>query len=706
MLTPDAFIAKLTYLDADHIHRIRSAYAFAEQAHEGQYRRTGDPYIAHPLAVGLILADMRMDAPSIMAGLLHDVIEDTGVSKEDISRQFGDAVANLVDGVSKIGAIKFESRAEAQAENFRKMVLAMTKDIRVILVKLADRLHNMRTLGVLHPQKRRRIATETLDIYAPIANRLGMNDMRVELEDLGFQQLYPMRSTRIRKAVIKSRGSRREVLGQLQDTLQQALDKAGITGTVHGREKHLYSIYNKMKEQRKSFTEIMDVQGFRIIVRDIDTCYRVLGVVHNLFTPIPGRFKDYIAIPKTNGYQSLHTTLKGRHGVPIEIQIRTADMDATASSGIAAHWLYKSRQDPAGDAQHRASQWLKGLLEMQSRAGDSLEFIENVKIDLFPDEVYVFTPKGRILELPAGATPVDFAYAVHTDVGNACVAARIDHRLVPLSTAIQSGQTIQIITAPGARPNPAWLSFVTTAKARANIRHFLKTQRRSESIELGRRLLEKALAGFNLHLNDIAAGRIQHWVEESGFKDIDDLLEDIGLGNQMAQIAARRLLPPEDEQAHATQTKPLATPIIIRGTEGLVINIAKCCRPIPGDSIIGHLSAGRGMVIHRDNCRNINQEMKQSAEKCLAVEWAPDVTGEFAVDLRLEIANQRGMLAAVATSLAEGGVNIEHINLKEKDPHMSQVSLRIAVTDRQQLARAIRRLRGTEGVIKLVRVKH
>ncbi len=704
MLTTDALTEKLEYLDPGQVEQIRNAYSFAEKAHEGQYRRTGDPYIAHPLAVGLILAGMHMDAPSIMAGLLHDVIEDTHVSKEAIAKQFGETVADLVDGVSKIGAIKFESKAEAQAENFRKMMLAMTKDIRVILVKLADRLHNMRTLGVLHPQKRRRIATETLEIYAPIANRLGMNDVRIELEDLGFQQLYPMRATRIKKAIIKARGNRKDMMGNIQSAIVGALGNSQITARVIGREKHLYSIYQKMKTQRKPFNEIMDVYGFRIIVDCIDSCYRTLGVVHNLHKPIPGRFKDYIAIPKSNGYQSLHTTLKGQNGVPIEIQIRTEEMEDMANSGIASHWLYKSdNDDPAGGAQNRAKEWLKGLVEMQQRAGTSLEFIENVKIDLFPDEVYVFTPKGRILELPAGATPVDFAYAVHTDVGNACVAARIDHRLVPLSTAIQSGQTIQIITAPGARPNPAWLSFVTTAKARANIRHFLKTQRRSESVELGKRLLDKALGAYELSLDILPQERVRKALEEAGFQQLDDMLEDIGLGNQMAQLAARRLLPPE---GGGPDSSDQSRPLVIRGTEGLIINFAKCCRPIPGDAIVGHLSAGKGMMVHRDNCRNITQEQKQNPEKCLSVQWASDAKGEFSVDLKVELANERGILAILANSLSEVGANIEVINLKEKDAHISIVNLRLGVSDRIHLARIFRRLRAIKAVTKLVRVRH
>lgn len=703
MQTVETLIEKLDYLPSEQREDIRRAYFFAEQAHEGQYRRSGDPYIVHPLAVGKILADMHMDAQSVEAALLHDVIEDTHVSKDQVSDAFGEIVAELVDGVSKIGAIKFESKAEAQAENFRKMVLAMTKDIRVILVKLADRLHNMRTLGVLHPTKRRRIALETLEIYAPIANRLGMNNIRVELEDLSFTHMYPMRSSRIKKAIKTSRGNRKDMVSRIQEAVDSRLERDGLSGRVMGREKHLYSIYNKMKTQHKPFNEIMDVYGFRIVVESVDMCYRVLGAIHNLYKPIPGRFKDYIAIPKANGYQSLHTTLIGMNGVPIEIQIRTDEMEAMANNGIAAHWLYKSDPDPAGGAQNRAKEWLKGLLEMQQRAGNSQDFLETVKIDLFPDEVYVFTPKGDILELPTGATPVDFAYAVHTDVGNSCVAARLDHRLVPLSTSIQSGQTIKIITAPGACPNPAWLSFVTTAKARANIRHFLKNQRRSESVSLGHRLLDKALSTFDLALETTPEERITTALSEAGFKTLDDLLEDIGLGNQMAQIAARRMLPNDDDTSNLDKK---AKPLVIRGTEGMVINLAKCCRPIPGDSVMGHLSSGRGMVIHRDNCKNIATELKDNPEKCLSVEWAKDFVGEYAVDLRVQMENERGSLASLASLISQADANIETINIKEKDAHLSVVSLRISIRDRLHLAKTIRRMRTLKAVHRIVRVRN
>lgn len=697
---------KLDYLPEDQLEQVCNAFLFAEAAHDGQYRRSGDPYITHPLAVANILADMRMDPQSVMAALLHDVIEDTPISKEEIAERFGEVVADLVDGVSKISAIKFEDRAQAQAENFQKMVLAMTKDIRVILVKLADRLHNMRTLGVLNPQKKRRIATETLEIYAPIANRLGMNNVRVEFEDLGFGALYPMRATNIKKAVKAARGNRKELLKTIEQALQDRLAEENIDARIISREKHLYSIYQKMRKQNKAFDQIMDVYGFRIVVNNVDSCYRTLGVIHNLYKPVPGRFKDYIAIPKANGYQSLHTTLKGISGVPIEIQIRTEAMDAMANNGIAAHWLYKNEADPAKGAQSRARQWLKGLLEMQQAAGDSLEFIENVKIDLFPDEVYVFTPKGNILELPHGATPVDFAYAVHTDIGNQCVAAKLDNRLSPLSVPIQSGQTVEIITAPGAQPNPAWLNYVITGKARSNIRHYLKNKQRSESVDLGHRLLNKALAAMESDMKKISHERITQLLEESGFNTMDDLMEDIGLGNRMAAIVARRLIPTREEEVTlARKSWSKQRPLEIHGTEGMVINYGKCCHPIPGDEVVGHLSSGRGMVVHVHTCRNIKQELKNSPEKCLPVSWAGDITGEFNANLRVEMENKRGVLAALATTISDADSNIEAIHMGEQDARLSVVNFTLAVKDRIHLARIIKKIRANKAVIKITRVR-
>ncbi len=697
----DALADRLsTYLGPDQVNLVRRAYFYAEQAHDGQRRRSGEAYVTHPLAVANILADMHMDHQSLMAAMLHDVIEDTGIPKEALVAQFGETVAELVDGVSKLTQMNFETKAEAQAENFQKMAMAMARDIRVILVKLADRLHNMRTLEVLAGEKRRRIAKETLEIYAPIANRLGMHSMRVEFEDLGFKAMHPMRSERIRAAVRRARGNRNEIVEKIEQSLIHCLARDSLEGEVVGREKHLFSIYKKMRGKRKAFNEIMDVYAFRIVVDKVDTCYRVLGAVHSLYKPLPGRFKDYIAIPKANGYQSLHTTLFGMHGVPIEIQIRTREMEEMANNGIAAHWLYKSDENDVPKGTHaRARQWVKGVLELQQRAGNSLEFIESVKIDLFPDEVYVFTPKGRIMELPKGSTAVDFAYAVHTDVGNTCIACRVNRRLAPLSQALESGSTVEIVTAPGARPNPAWLNFVVTGKARTHIRHALKLQRRSESISLGERLLNKALTGFETSLDKISAERIRQVLAEYHVEFIEDLLEDIGLGNRMAYVIARRLLASDGEQAPSAEG-----PLAIRGTEGLVLSYAKCCTPIPGDPIVGHLSAGKGMVVHLDTCRNI-AEFRHNPDKCIQLSWAKDVTGEFNVELRIELEHQRGLIALLAGSVNAADGNIEKIGMDERDGRVSVVQLVVSVHDRVHLARVIKKLRAIKGVTRITRLR-
>ena len=698
----DALADRLSaYLGHDQVNLVRRAYFYAEQAHDGQRRRSGEAYVTHPLAVASILADMHMDHQSLMAAMLHDVIEDTGIAKEALNAQFGETVAELVDGVSKLTQMNFETKAEAQAENFQKMAMAMARDIRVILVKLADRLHNMRTLDAMPHEKSRRIAKETLEIYAPIANRLGMHNMRVEFEDLGFKAMHPMRSERIRAAVRRARGNRKEIVAKIEESIQMCLQREGMEGEVIGREKHLYSIYQKMRGKRKAFNEIMDVYAFRIIVDKVDTCYRVLGAVHNLYKPLPGRFKDYIAIPKANGYQSLHTTLFGMHGVPIEIQIRTREMEEMANNGIAAHWLYKSNDDEVPKGNHaRARQWVKGVLELQQRAGNSLEFIESVKIDLFPDEVYVFTPKGRIMELPKGSTAVDFAYAVHTDVGNTCIACRINRRLAPLSQALESGSTVEIVTAPGARPNPAWLNFVVTGKARTHIRHALKQQRRSESISLGERLLNKVLASFDTHLEKIAPERVQAVLGEYRQEVIEDLLEDIGLGNRMAYVVARRLLAESGDETLPSSEGPLA----IRGTEGLVLSYAKCCTPIPGDPIVGYLSAGKGMVVHMESCRNI-VDIRHNPEKCIQLNWAKDVTGEFNVELRVELEHQRGLIALLASSVNAADGNIEKISMDERDGRISVVQLVVSVHDRVHLARVIKKLRALKGVMRITRVR-
>lgn len=694
------------YLSRDQINQVRRAYFFAEQAHIGQQRRSGEPYVTHPLAVAGILAEMHMDHQSLMAAMLHDVIEDTGISKEALGVQFGDAVAELVDGVSKLTQIEFQSRAEAQAENFQKMAMAMAKDIRVILVKLADRLHNMRTLGVLKPEKRRRIARETLDIYAPIAQRLGMHNIRVEFEDLGFTAMHPMRADRIRAAVKAVRGNRREILEKIRASVERYLQQEGHQARVIGREKHLYSIYRKMKTKRKSFSEIMDIYAFRIIVDSVDTCYRVLGCVHSLYKPVPGQFKDYIAIPKANGYQSLHTVLFGMQGVPIEIQIRTEEMEEMANNGIAAHWLYKSSGNEVSNASHaRARRWVQGLLEMQQRAGDSLEFIENVKIDLFPDEIYVFTPKGDILELPQGATAVDFAYSVHTDVGNSCVACRINRRLAPLSEPLQSGQTVEIITAPGAQPSPAWLNFVVTAKARTTIRHFLKHRRKAEALSLGRRLLDKALNSMDSSLERISEEQKQRVLRDTGVDQFDKVLEEIGLGNRVSFITARQLLNSSGAPNATGGASAAQEPLVIHGTEGFLVNFAKCCHPIPGDPIVGLISSEKGMVVHTETCHN-SAEMRDKPERFMPLRWAEAVEGEFAVELRVDLEKSRGAIAVLATRITSIDANIKRIAVDDDDPRISSVRLIIGVRNRIHLARVMKRIRTITGVTKVARIRH
>ena len=688
------------YLNPEAVAAVERAFHYAKAAHEGQMRKTGHPYITHPTAVAHILAGMRMDPQTLMAALLHDVIEDTGVGKKTLAEAFGSDVAELVDGVSKLTTI-FKSRAEAQAENFQKMAMAMARDIRVILVKLADRLHNMRTLGALAREKKERIARETLDYYAPIASRLGMNELRMEFEDLAFQALYPMRAERIGRAVQAARGHRKALMEEIAAALEKCLASEGIEARVLGREKHLFSIYQKMRQKQKAFADIMDVFGFRIIVDRPDTCYRVLGAVHGLYKPLAGRFKDYIAIPKANGYQSLHTTLFGMHGVPIEIQIRTQQMEAVASNGIAGHWLYKS--DEQSPSQARAREWVKGLLELQQRAGNSLEFIENLKIDLFPDEVYVFTPKGRILELPQRASPVDFAYAVHTDIGNTCVACRVDRRLAPLSVQLQSGQTVEIITSEDARPNPDWLSFVVTGKARSSIRHALKHQQVAESRTLGRRLLNRSLANVDTNLTSLPSQRISDVLDELGFDTLDDLLEDIGLGNRMAYVVAQHLTQGGGQEAPLTVEH--GGPLAIRGTEGLVVAYGRCCYPLPGEPVVGHLSSGRGLVVHLEVCRNL-AELRERNEALIPVRWAAEVDGEYSVELRVEVEARKGVIAELAAEITDADANIEKINTAERNAHLSTVVIALLVRDRVHLARIMRRLRRLTPVIGLARTRN
>lgn len=695
-----------TYLEMEQVAEVYQAYLFGAEAHNGQRRASGEPYIYHPLAVARILAEMHMDHKSIISAILHDVIEDTRFDKDQIESRFGSEVAELVDGVSKLTHMEFATKAEAQAENFRKMMLAMVKDIRVIIIKLADRLHNMRTLGIMRPDKRRRIARETLEIYSPIANRLGMNRIRLELEDLGFLAMYPQRYRVLDENVKKARGNRKELVSKLENSILERMRQEALIGRVIGREKHLFSIYNKMKTKQLSFSEVMDVYALRIVVNSVDMCYRVLGAVHNLYKPVPGKFKDYIAIPKSNGYQSLHSVLFSPYGVAIEVQIRTEDMDRVAEAGIAAHWLYKDDDDAASNsAQVRARRWLHDLLELQQHAGNSIEFLENVKIDLFPEEVYVFTPEGEIMAMPRGATAVDFAYAVHTDVGNQCVAAKVDRKLVPLRTKLLNGQTVEVITAPEASPNPTWMDFVFTAKARTNIRHFLQHLQYDEAEELGKRLINKCLAVHGTSIDVIPEDDVHLVSEEQGFVSTSDMYCAVGLGNHIPIVVALALAQIRKKMSDRTggeeELKP--QPLAIKGTEGAVINYAKCCRPIPGDPILGFITAGRGIVIHTQDCKNV-AEFRDKPEKWLDVKWEDDIHGDFPVDINLLVTSKRGVLARVASTIADMEANIENVNIVERDGLHSTLSFAVLVENRQHLARIMRQLRKMEEVIRIQRV--
>jgi len=692
-----------SYLDKEQVQEVYRAYLYGAEAHEGQHRLSGEPYIYHPIAAARILAELGLDHKTIMAAILHDVIEDTPTLKEHIVTEFGTDVAELVDGVSKLTQIEFETPAEAQAENFRKMILAMVRDIRVILVKLADRLHNMRTLGVMRPDKRRRIARETLDIYAPIANRLGINALRVELEDLGFAALYPLRYKVLEKAVLEARGHRKEVLHKIEKAIKRRVRQEGLHGRILSREKHLYSLYRKIRDKTLSFEETYDVYAFRIVVDEIDTCYRALGIMHNLFKPVPGKFKDYIAIPKANGYQSLHSILFGPYGVPIEVQIRTEDMDKIAESGVAAHWVYKSSEEKLDHMHAGAREWLRELLEMQTHAGDSMEFLENVKLDLFPDAVYVFTPVGEIMKLPHGATVVDFAYAVHTDVGDTCIAARVDRQLVPLRTVLRNGQTVEIITAAGAHPSPAWLSFVVSAKARSNIRHYQKNLRREEAIELGRRMLERAMGVFETSVDMISEKRLHALLQDYHLHSEEDLLVEIGMGRRPSVLVAQALVPADYGDASSDEAA-VQQPLVIKGSEGMVTRFSKCCRPIPGDPVVGVITGGRGMMIHTQNCRNIADD-KYPAENCIDVQWEPGLDEEFPVEVSVIVEDRRGVLARVATVIGDADSNIENVGIEERDGLSNNLLFTLTVHNRHHLASVMRRVRSIPAVIRITRTK-
>jgi GTP pyrophosphokinase len=690
------------YLKPEDVVQLQSAYEFSETAHHGQFRKSGDPYISHPLAVAHILVKWHLDSQALTAALLHDVMEDTTVTKTEITEKFGKLVAELVDGVSKLDRIEFQTQEEAQAENFRKMLLAMARDVRVILIKLADRLHNMRTLQVMHPKKRARIARETIEIYAPIANRLGLNELYQELQELAFRHLYPNRFNVLSKALLRARGNRREVVDKILDAIKQKLADNHIEATVSGREKNLYSIYKKMLEKNLSFAEVFDIYGFRVRVKDAAACYLALGALHQLYKPIPGKFKDYIAIPKANGYQSLHTTLFGPFGTPIEVQIRTLEMHKIAEAGVASHWLYKEN-DSLNDLHTKTHQWLQSLLEMQSESGDSIEFLEHLKVDLFPDEVYVFTPKGKIMALPHGATCVDFAYAVHTDIGNRCVAAKINHELVPLRSELKNGDRVEIITAAHAKPNPAWLNYVVSGKARSHIRHFLKTMQYDESSQLGERLLNQALAALKSSPDKVTEAQWEKLLKENSAKTQQEVLAEIGLGKQLAIVIARQLL--SIAEPNGVKGEKLPGSLIIRGSEGMALQFAKCCHPIPGDPIIGFLKKGHGLVIHTHDCP-VASKTRGDPEKWLNVEWAPDTKKLFSVNIKMVASNLRGVLAKIAAAIAETESNIDNVSLEPGDSSAyTIIHFTLQVHNRLHLAQIMRMLRRIPEVIRIWRLK-
>ena len=691
-----------TYLPDTEVADIYRAYLFGAEAHEGQTRKSGEPYIHHPIEVANILASMHLDSRSIIAAMLHDTIEDTETAKTQIASEFGEDVAELVDGVSKISQIEFQDKEEEQAENFRKMMLAMSRDIRVIIIKMADRLHNMRTIGALPLHKRRAIARETLDIYAPIANRLGVRQWGTELEDLSFSVLHPMRYRVLAKAMGKRHGNRKAIVERINDAIVKQLKQEAVDGEVNGREKNVYSVYRKMWEKGVSFENVHDLYGFRIIVDRVDTCYRVLGIIHNLYKPIPGRFKDYIAIPKTNGYQSLHTVVFGPYSVSIEVQIRARDMHHVAEVGVAAHWLYKSGEESSDRAHETALQWLKNMLEIQQKAGNPREFLEHLKVDLFPDEVYVFTPGGEIKKLPRGATAIDFAYDVHTDVGNHAVGARVNHRLVPLRSELRNGDHVEILTSDWSRPNPTWLDHVLTGKARANIRSFLKNQQHHEAVAFGERLLDRALHSSGAEMESLTEEQKQTLLNGLKLDSWDNLLSAIGLGNRQAPIVARQLLPEGGDDSRENNDGSPA--VAITGTEGVVVNFARCCRPIPGDPVLGFLTAGRGIVVHTQDCPNLTEYRKQP-ERWIDINWDPHPEGVYPVNLRIESTNQRGVLANVAATISQHEANIDIVSFDDRDGNFTTMHFTIEVRDRTHLAQIIRSIRRKEAIVRVNRTK-
>ncbi len=693
------------YLPAADVKRIREAYRYSDEAHLGQFRTSGEPYISHPIAVAEICAGWRLDTDSMIAALLHDVMEDSGTTKDAIVAKFGAQVGELVDGLSKLDRVEFTSREQQQAESFRKMLLAMARDVRVILIKLADRLHNMRTLDAVDPVKRRRIAIETAEIYAPIANRLGLRDIYLELLDRSFKARYPNRYAVLRKAVLAARGNRREALGRVLEAVQKALPEAGVTAEVYGREKALWGIYQKMVARHLSFTQVLDVYGFRVVVDTVANCYLALGALHATFKPVPGRFKDFIAIPKVNGYQSLHTTLVGPFGTPVEFQIRTREMQHIAESGVAAHWLYKAKQESFSELQKRTHQWLQSLLDIQHQTGDSLEFIEHVKVDLFPDAVYVFTPQGQIRSLPRGATVIDFAYSVHTDIGDQAVEARVNADSVPLRTELHNGDVVEVLTDPHSRPNPSWLAFVRTGKARAEIRHSLRTLKHSESVDLGRRLLDQALAALRIDSASMDPAAIERGTRDVGAKSIEELYEDIGLGKRLAPVVARTIaLQFSSKPAAAALIVPPAAPIMVQGTEGSAVQYSSCCYPLPGDTVVGHLRGGHGLSLHRTECSFAQRQRDRDSERWVEVEWADKIQGLYRCAIEMYVNDSRGVLGKVAAEIAASDANIVHVAMDDQDSGKT-AALRfvLQVRDRVHLARVMRNLRRLSEISKLTR---
>ena len=681
-----------TYLDPDKVSVVLRAYEAGARAHEGQTRKSGEPYIMHPVAVARVLANLRMDHQSIAAAILHDTIEDTELTKEELIEQFGDDVAALVDGVTKLDQMKFRTRREATAESFRKLMMAMSEDLRVIFIKLADRLHNMRTLGAMSPDSRRRIALETLEIYAPIADRLGMQDIKNELQELGFRHRYPLRYEVICDRVGAIAGDRAEVIETISRELKKKMNDAGIPVRIEGRQKSAYSIYRKMVEKSLTFSEVTDVHAFRIITQSEPHCYQALGAVHSLYQPRPGRFKDYIALPKANGYQSLHTVLRSPYGIPIEIQIRTEEMELLAYKGAAAHWLYKS----GTRAEVRAREWLLQLVDAQKHAGDSVEFLEHAKSDLFPDEIFVFTPKGKIIDLPRGSTVLDFAYSIHTDVGDHATRARVDKIDVPLSARLSNGQTVEIDTTESAHPKPEWLEFVATAKARAAIRHYLKSLEREDTVALGHRLLDKAMAARGTSLEQVPPRHLKRYLKRNKHKKLEDLLRALALGERLASIAAAKLAPDESDTGESQA-------LTIAGSEGSAVSFGQCCHPIPGDPVMGYLSAGKGVVVHRLTCPNI-AEFRKNPERCLTVAWAPITRGQFPVPLKVLVHNTPGVLASISTSIGDARGNIERVEQPESDLESAVLNFLVAVDDRDHMARILRRVRRNKHVIRIARV--